>query len=64
MIQIGINPKAPPERSAPEPWHAAATSAEPSPEKKAELDPAGAEADPTFLVSPPPAPWPRVLPGL
>ena len=64
MIQIDINSKAPPERFTSKPWPAATTSAEPSREGKAEPDPADMSADATFFVSPPPAPWPRVLPGL
>jgi len=33
-------------------------------EKEAEPDSADASADTTYFVSPPPAPWPRILPGL
>ena len=66
MIQIDINSRAPVERFTSKSGPAATTSlsAEPRREEEAEPDPADASADTTYFVSPPPAPWPRVLPGI
>jgi hypothetical protein len=64
MIQIDSNSKASRERFTSKPWPVATTSlsAEPPQEDAAEADPAAETT--MFFVSPPPAPWPRVLPGL
>jgi hypothetical protein len=65
MIQIRIDSDVPTQQDASQAWSAAPNpfSAEPK-EGEAEPKPAGMSADAMLFVSPPPAPWPRVLPGL